>query len=478
MKKIGKLLMAFILAFGVFFIASCDEESKEPVSPTPPVETPTKKKSISSLQLNTSDVKKSYYIGESFSSDKLGANARFSDGTLEDVSNTVEIDYSSFDNTTVGTYPIIVSYTYEGRVKRNSYEVKVTSLVDNIEKHIIGLDVSKTITSYKTKEELKTDDIKVSVLYSDSTIVELTSEQYIIDSSNVNMNRANIYPLVISYSEKYSLGEAEEVYTIKNFVLITVNDTLLSIEFVSGTTEFDFGGKVDTSDWIFKATYESGEQAEITTKKVNVPKIDTFTSGERNVKASYTEMGVYKAVQVKVLIKDNPQPDYTIDKSIDATQLTTDTGVEITSSHKQDLLPSEIDDFFTISGTLVKYLNSAHTTVRSIEVLPGNSISFTVTGITKLTLSACSNGSSNTSLLSVTDGEGNLLEAYNEGILTTSEGFISLKGSSGSETTVIFALKPGTYTITFVSAIDDSANKDVPESVSRAGRIASLVLSA
>ncbi len=477
MKKIGKLLIAFILTFGVFFIASCDEKSDEP-TPTPPIETPTKKKSISSLQLNTADVKKTYYIGEIFSSDKLGANARFSDGTLVDVSNTVEIDYSSFDNTTVGTYPIIVSYTYEGRVKRNSYEVNVTSLVDNIEKHIIGLDVEKTTTTYKTKEELNTNDIKVSVLYSDSTIVELTSEQYDIDLSSVNMQKANIYPLVISYSEKYTLGEAEELYTIKNFVLITVNDTLVSIEFVSGTTEFDFGGKVETSDWVFKATYESGEETELTTEKMAVPKIDTFISGEKNIKVSYTEMGVYKATQVKVLIKNNPQPDYTIDKFIDAEQLSTDTGVAITTSHKQDLLPSEVDDFFTISGTLVKYLKSDHSTVRSIEVLPGNSISFTVTGITKLTLSACSNGSNNTSLLSVTDSEGNLLEAFNDGILTTSEGYISLKGSSGNETTVVFSLKPGTYTISFVSAIDDSANKDVPESVSRAGRIASLVLSA
>ncbi len=476
MKKIGKLLMAFILAFGVCFIVSCDEKSKEP--DTPPVETPTKKKSISSLQLNTSDVKKTYYIGESFSSDKLGANARFSDGTLEDVSSTVEIDYSSFDSTTVGTYPIIVSYTYEGRVKRNSYDVKVTSLVDDIEKHIIGLDVSKTTTAYKTKEELTTDDIKVSILYSDSTTLDLTSDKFVIDSSSVNMNKANIYPLVISYSETYTLDEAEETFTVKNFILITVNDTLLSIEFVSGTTVFDFGGKVDTSDWTFKALYESGDQAELTTEKMSVAKIDTFKSGEKNVKVSYTEMGVYKAVQVKVLIKDNPQPDYTINKFIDASQLTTDTGVEITSKHKQDLLPSEVDDFFTISGTLVKYLDSAHTTVRSIEALPGNSISFTVTGITKLTLSACSNGASNTSLLSVIDSEGNLLEAFNDGILTTSEGFISIKGSSGSETTVVFSLKPGTYTISFVSAIDDSANKDIPETVSRAGRITSLVLNA
>ncbi|MDE7263527.1 MAG: bacterial Ig-like domain-containing protein [Anaeroplasmataceae bacterium] len=479
MKKIGKVIASLLLVGSIaFFMVSCQTDKPPVEEPpiTPPA--PTLKKAISSVQLNTTNAKRSYFLGEEFSSTNLVVIARFNDGTSEDVSSDAEINYESFDNEVVGSYPIIVSYTFEGRVKRNSYEVQVTSLAETIEPHVVGLEVEKRNTSYAINSTVDVSDISVTAVFSDDTTQELTSEEYKVDFTTVDTTKPNIYPLVISYSQEYSVGEAKETVVVKNFVLITITDPVKSISFVSGKTEFEYGSRFSTDDWIIEVTYESGAKAEVSNDKFRYTTIDTFSAGSKTVRVTYSEMGSAQAIRVDVTVLPNPQGEYQIDKKIVATDLKV-TDATIASNHKQEMTASEIDEFFTISGSLLKYLNSSHTQVRSVEAAPGNSIQFTIEGTAKLTIIASSNGSSNTSLLSVTNEAGELQDPITPTVAKTSTGLVSILGSSDG-TTVEYSLTAGTYFIAFVSGIDDSTNVANATTISntRAGRITSLVVKA
>lgn len=479
MKKISKVIVSLLLVGSIaFFMASCQTNKPVEEPPVVPPPAPTLKKAISSVQLNTTNAKRSYFLGEEFSSTNLVVIARFNDGTSEDVSSSAEINYDSFDSEVVGTYPIIVSYTFEGRVKRNSYEVEVTSLAQTIEKHVVGLEVEKRNTRYPINTTMDVSDITVTAVFSDDTTQVLTAEEYKIDETHVDIKKPNIYPLVISYSQDYEVGEAKETVVVKNFVLITITDPVKSIRFVSGKTEFEYGSRFSTDDWVVEVTYESGATTEVGNDKFRFTTIDTFSAGSKTVRVTYSEMGSAQAIRVDVTVLPNPQGDYHIDKKIDASSMTI-TDATIGSNHKQEMAATEVDEFFTITGSLLKYLNSSHTTVRSVEAAPGNTIQFTIEGTAKLTIIASSNGSSNTSLLSVTNADGELQDPITPTVAKTSIGLVSILGS-GDGTTVEYSLSAGTYIVAFVSGVDDSTNVANATTISntRAGRITSLIVKA
>lgn len=469
--------MALILAFGVFFMVSCGGDVKEP---NEDLKTEVSRKALNEITIDTANTKLEYYIGEKFDSSGLKVNASFNDSTNEDVSSSVEINSSYFDSNTIGEYMIVVSYSFEGRTRTTSYSVKVKTILDNIDyPYIVGLQVEKTKVEYKVNEELTTYDLTVKAIFSDDSVEVLAKEDYQIDTNSVNMKRQNIYPLIIKCSKKYTFNSVEEIVEVKSFVLLTVNDKLTAIEFVDGTLEFEFGSIFSADDWVIKAKYESGNEDNITKQHFTVGTIDTFKQGEKSVKIYYTEMKSTKFVTVKVTVKPNPQAGYTIDKSIVAANLGTDTGADInSSSRKQDVLPDELDSFFEITGTLVKYLDKTLKNVRSVELKPGVGITFTVTGITKLSILASSNKGGATSLLSVVDGSGSLLTPMTANLALTSDGYVSIKDSSGSETLVEYALQPGTYTVSFVKGLDDSKNLENIATTERTGRIVSLTLKA
>ncbi|MDE7095335.1 MAG: bacterial Ig-like domain-containing protein, partial [Anaeroplasmataceae bacterium] len=315
-------------------------------------------------------------------------------------------------------------------------------------------------------------------VYSDETTKELDADEYVVDQSLVDLTKPNVYPLVVKYSEEYDKDGASEVVVVKNFVLITVNDPVSSLSFVEGTTEFEYGSIFSTDDWKVLVTYESGAIQTIDNKTFTFTTVDTFNSGDRTCRVTYKEMDVTKSITVTVKVLENPNADYHIAKSIVVGNLGPTEGAEIDSKRKQPLLNSEVDEFFTLSGNVLKYFNSDLVRVSGIEIAQGSSISFTIEGTAKLTLGVSSNGSSNTSLLSVTNAAGELqkqISSANE----TSEGLISILSSS-STTVVEFSLPAGTYMITFVSGKDDSANVSVPTDIpaTRAGRFSLVQVSA
>lgn len=84
-----------------------------------------KDKTLVGLTVDTSDAKRVYKVGETFSKDGLKANALYSSGTFADVTASLTVDSSKVNTDKAGVYSVGVSYTESEVTKSTSYDVVV-----------------------------------------------------------------------------------------------------------------------------------------------------------------------------------------------------------------------------------------------------------------------------------------------------------------------------------------------------------------
>lgn len=80
-------------------------------------------KTLSSITLNTDNVKKTFYQNDTFEHENLVVTAHFSDSSSDVVSSSATV--STPDMSTTGEKTIMVSYTYSGTTKTASYTISV-----------------------------------------------------------------------------------------------------------------------------------------------------------------------------------------------------------------------------------------------------------------------------------------------------------------------------------------------------------------
>ena len=181
--------------------------------------------------LEVLDYKEVYYVGESFRDTSTSKNItvnKILGGVKEKLSRgKYTVDYSAFDNTTPGTYTIVVSsnncvdFTFDVVVK-----IRYDSIVASIAKSV-----------YYVGEELELDGLVVtanSVSYPSAT---LSASDYAVDSSLYNKNAVGTYQLFISADGLYTTVSV----TVKNRPTLQVSG--YKSVFIVGT-EFNAGAIV------------------------------------------------------------------------------------------------------------------------------------------------------------------------------------------------------------------------------------------
>ncbi|MDE6408519.1 MAG: bacterial Ig-like domain-containing protein [Anaeroplasmataceae bacterium] len=337
MKKFSKVLFALLILCGVCFFVSCKTNTPER---NEDLETEEVKKALEEIQVDTSSVKMEYFLGQAFESAGLKVVAKYNDETSEDVSSQAVVDSASFDANALGEYLITVSYTYEGRVRTGNYTVQVKTILENITTYIVGLEVSLGKTTYDVNDELDLTDLSVSAIYSDETKEVLEASAYTVDSSYIDKTKGNISPLIVSTKKTYESGQNSQEVEVKSFVMITYLNPLVSIEFKSGTIEFEYGSKFSIDDWKVEATYTNGEVGEVTGFTVN-KRVNTHLSGPVSLTISYSEMNIVKNCVVEIVVAENPNPDAPVKFEINANDL------ELKATITEPLV---IDDFVTINA--------------------------------------------------------------------------------------------------------------------------------
>lgn len=333
MKKISRVLLATLALLGIVFLVSCKTTPKDSEK-----EKPELRKALDTIQLDTSSVKLEYYLGQKFESDGLKVQANFTNDTSEDVSSSVIVNSQNFDSNVLGKYLIVVSYTYDGRVRTGNYTVEVKTILDNNVKHLIGLNIivpqvteNETIKdkeyTYNVGEDFNVSDVTFEAVYSDSTKVALSYDDVDKNFDLIDKTTAGYYTAVFSRTESYSVSGVSQEVVVKNFVIVTYVNAITKLTFKSGTVEFDFGTEFAqpysmVRDWVFEATYANGDKADIVFGQFVSPvNVNTNLSGESTVTVSYTEMGVTQRCNVVVTVKPDPNADKGLNAVLNANDL-------------------------------------------------------------------------------------------------------------------------------------------------------------
>lgn len=297
MKK-RKLFMIPLIGLSLLGITSCDNE--DAVTSTPVVSTqvsPTtssepQEVTLSRINTNISNLKKSYYEGENLDLSGLVVTATYTDGTSKQVTDYT-YDESTFNKDEKGYQYVKIIYTDEGVTKTTNVLIEVKSILDETI-HVIGITANTNNTTYSYQQDLDLSDLVVTAYYTDGTNKILENNEYTIDSSSFNNEKRGDYEIGIKFNESYSNDVASKDVVVETCVFASVKLNMSSIEFYEGTQKVDQFDNFDTSDWKIKINFEEGT-SEIITKgyitNINDVVKTTDTAITANIKISYTYNG-------------------------------------------------------------------------------------------------------------------------------------------------------------------------------------------
>jgi hypothetical protein len=195
---------------------------------------------------STDSLKKTFYVGENFKAGNITLNGTYTNGSSDsgksfDIKDFA-IDWSAYDKTKVGSYPINII----------AYGVTCTYNVNVVEAGASSLNVSYPTTKvYYEGDTFDPTGLVATLRKADGSTVVLSSSQYQIDNPIIKRGQNDIvirYDDTI-YSSIYILGKERTVTSVKIKTLPTTTS------YAIGTREIDPKGL--TCD----VTYEQGAAA-------------------------------------------------------------------------------------------------------------------------------------------------------------------------------------------------------------------------
>ncbi len=297
MKK-RKIFMIPLIGLSLFGITSCNDE--DTVTSTPVVSSqvlPTtssgpQEVTLSRINANVSNLKKSYYEGENLDLSGLVVTATYTDGTSKQVTDYT-YDESSFNKDEKGYQYLKIIYTDEGVTKTTNVLIEVKSILDETI-HVIGITANTNNTTYTYQQDLDLSDLVVTAYYTDGTDKVLENNEYTIDSSAFNNEKRGDYEIGIKYKETYTNEVASKDAVVETCVFTTVKLNMESISFKSGTYSVDQYDCIDISDWKIEIQFKEGTTETITSGfSTNLSSLvkDTNTAINETITISYTYNG-------------------------------------------------------------------------------------------------------------------------------------------------------------------------------------------
>lgn len=252
-KRIIPLILAVCMIFTLCFSLGCST-----------------KKELNSIELDTSNAKIEFSLGEEYRPTGLKVKANYKSGKSEIINtNAVSIDTGDYNPYDKGTYDITVSYTSEGTTAKATYQVKVIDALFGG----LGVTLKKGQNNLRTlSKSMQTVDFTYAYSWIE---VRKPDENGNIDLDSAPLSR-NSYTVKIYrngdevtelgalkrgvYQIVASMYDAKEDYTYEGFTFVVVFDDVESIVFKEGKTSQDKGLKETmTPTWKFTVTYNSGD---------------------------------------------------------------------------------------------------------------------------------------------------------------------------------------------------------------------------
>lgn len=368
MIKFSKFFCAFTGLSLVAALASCGGNSQQTTASTAPIttspvqtisETDEKYPTVSAdgvsaeagklIQIfaDTTNAKKVFYVGDTFSSEGLVIKATYynettSQRTTKEVTGYT-LDASGFNSDSVGSSQILVSYREGGEVVNTYYTVQIKlSLFESTPgiEFISGLDVGFD-KAYSDDSLVKTIDLKTNYtfakshltyhVYQTSTtkneVTELegiTSRSVTVENA-IDVNKVGIYLVKVTYTgADVTINGQTYPNKVTAFVLINVINPATKIEKVEGNTTFEATpDKLDLSDWKIKITRKVDDGEEIVNFNDTQFKLDgvnLLVTGEQTatiILNEKTDNGTSILCQVPVTVNESSKYDILINNNIE-----------------------------------------------------------------------------------------------------------------------------------------------------------------
>ena len=266
---------------------------------------------LQSLEIDTTNVKVEYFVGEDFTSEGLVVKAsikrlnRPAPATIELTASEYTLDASAFNGEKAGVYTIVISYEYNESVLEASYDVIV------IEFDGIGVALKEGVQdTYSLDEPVTLDctqiDVKVTdvegnltqeVLDGYTTSLYLGKEEIPLTNGVATLTKEGAYQIWVEKPSQYVEG-----FTVKAFTTIYVIDNVVALTWLQdaeGTLTTQEEGKDTISEtWQFQVTYASGKTQIVSSEEVEFQtEVDTSNAGEFTVTAVYEKANAKGEVQ-------------------------------------------------------------------------------------------------------------------------------------------------------------------------------------
>lgn len=227
-----------------------------------------------------------YKKGETLSTIGMVVRARYSNGSVADVTAQCTISDSEAQNT-AGQQTITVSYTEGGITSRAVYYITVYELSS------IAVTTQPTKRIYRRGETLNTDGMVVTATYTNGNTANVTSEISI--ETDTAPNTAGSHNITVSYTE-------DDISKTTTYP-ITVYE-LSSIAITTQPTKLNYrkGVSISTSGMVVTATYSNGTTAVVTGSCTLSTSTTQSTAGNQGIVVSYTEDGITKTTTLTITV--------------------------------------------------------------------------------------------------------------------------------------------------------------------------------
>jgi hypothetical protein len=241
-----------------------------------------------------------YKKGETLSTIGMVVRARYSNGSVADVTAQCTISDSEAQNT-AGQQTITVSYTEDGITSRAVYYITVYELSS------IAVTTQPTKRAYKKSEALNTTGMIVTATYTDGRTANVTADCTI--SAESAPSTIGSHDITVTYEE-------DNVTKTTTFP-ITVYE-LSSIAITTPPTKRNYrkGASISTSGMVVTATYSNGTTAVVTGSCTLGTSTAQSTAGNQGIVVSYTEDGITKTTTLTITVYELSQIAVTTQPSV------------------------------------------------------------------------------------------------------------------------------------------------------------------
>ena len=228
--------------------------------------------SLKEIKITTPPTKTSYYEGQDFDKSGMVVKAYYNNGEEKEIE-----DYNISNGTKLTKNQTNVTISYEGKTIQQPITVDENSIVS------MQITTPPATTIYKPGHNFETTGMVIEVTYKDGTKKEVT-DYTITNGTNLKNGQTSI---TITYGEK----------TLSQSITVT-NNAVKELEIITPPTKIKYveGQNFDKTGMVVKATYEDGEELNITDYTIEGG--ENLTKDKTQVTIKYEDKEITQTIEV------------------------------------------------------------------------------------------------------------------------------------------------------------------------------------